>query len=138
MSIKSNTKLTSDLRSYTMFINKPEKNIDTLHLQNNSQKTTVGEVWVSCAIFCFKASSRQTIVFTCVRLCQVKIYKFGYIMCNSWLHGTAVEFTVGCRKINLKWHNLPQPWGKLCHCKGQVVSICHVKKSLCKCSESKR
>ena len=98
----------------------------------------VGEVGVSCAIFCFKVPSRRTIVFTCLRLFQVKIYKFGHIMCNSRLHGTAVEFTVGCRKKNLKWHNLPQPWGKLCHHKGQVVSICHVKKSLCKCSESKR
>ena len=101
-------------------------------------QTQIGEVGVSCAIFCFKAPSRRTIVVTCLRLCQVKIYKFGHIMCNSWLHGTAVEFTVGCRKKNLKWHNLPQPWGKLCHHKGQVVPMCYVKKSLCKRSESKR
>ena len=93
---------------------------------------------VSCAIFCFEAPSRRTIVFICLRLCQVKIYKFGHIMCKSWLHGTVVEFTVGCRKKNLKWHNLPQPWGKLCHSKGQVVSACHVKQSSCKCSESER
>ena len=70
---------------------------------NNSNATLlweVGEVGVSCAIFRFKAPSRRTIVFTCLRLCQVKIYKFGHILCNSWLHGTAVDITVGCRKKN--------------------------------------
>ena len=91
-----------------------------------------------CHFFCFKAPSRRTIVFTCLRLCQVKIYKFGHIMCNSWFYGTAVELTVCCWKKKLKWHNLPQPWGKLCHCKGQVVSVCHVKISLCNCSESEK
>ena len=98
----------------------------------------VGEVGVSCAIFRFRAPSRRTIVFTCLRLGQVKIYKFGHIMCNFCLHCTTVEFTAGCRKKNLKWHNLPQPWDKLCHSKGQVVSACHVKQSSCKCSESER
>ena len=88
----------------------------------------LGEVGVSCAIFCFKAHSRRTIVFTCLRLCQLKIDKFGHILCNSWLYGPAVEITVSCQKNIFKWHNLPQPWGKLCHHKGQVEPICHVKK----------
>ena len=102
--------------------------IENEKAKGKSNGNIIGEVAVSCAIFCFKVPSRRTIVFTCLRLCQVKIYKFRHIMCNSRLHGTAVEFTVGCRKKNLKWHNLPQPWGKLCHHKGQVVSIYHVNK----------
>ena len=112
-----------------------------LAIHHGATKPKVRQVWevlVNCAIFCFKVPSRRTIVFTCLRLCQVKTYKFGHLICNSWLHGPAVEFTVGCRKKNLKWHNLPRPLGKLCHSKGQVVSICQVKKKICKCSESKR
>ena len=95
---------------------------------------SVGEAGGSCAIFCFQ---RPLDVLLCLQvsdLAQPKIYIFGHIMCEFWLHGTAVEITVGNGKTKMKWHNLPQPWGKLCHHVRQAVSTCHARKSSCKYS----
>ena len=71
----------------------------------------IGQVGVSCAIFCFEATSRQTIIFTCLILCQVKIDKFGHIMCKSWLLGTVVEITVGCQKKKIEMAQLTPTMG---------------------------
>ena len=91
----------------------------TLHDKMNRRfygvtERSLGDVGVSCAIFCFRAPSRRTIGFACLRLGQVKIYKFGHIMCNFWLHGTAVELTVACWKKKFNGTTYPTVRGKLC------------------------
>ena len=71
--------------------------------------------------FAFKRPLDVLLSLPVSNLTEPKIDIFRHIKCEFWLHGTAVEITVGNGKTEMKRHNMPQPWlscatmsGELC------------------------